>query len=337
MGQMVKAERGLTLSGFTLSETGLEPAGRPSFEEWQVAGRSLRLLGGAANWWIGDWLNYGDLTFGEMASQELQNFAGFGYDMVRKVKWVSAKVKLCNRLHNLPWTHHHAVAALSGDEQRLWLQKAKDGEWSVKELESAIRAERNGAAPVEDGCEVKDLQKLIDLGKTFGAIYADPPWDYGNQRTRAATGNHYGTMPVEEIAALPVPQLASEECHLHLWTTEGFLEEGIALLKGWGFERKSGFVWVKPQLGIGNYWRVSHEFMLLGVKGGKTFPPSDIKSWIHHDRTEHSAKPEEVRRLIEKVSPGPRLELFARNCVPGWTVWGNQIERGMFDNDIKEL
>src|SRR5262245_681745 len=98
-------------------------------------------------------------------------------------------------------------------------------------------------------------------------------------------------MTVAEIAALPVDKLAAEKCHLHLWTTEGCLEEAIRLLKHWGFERRSGFVWVKPQLGIGNYWRCSHEFMLLGVRGGLTFPPTNIKSWLEHVRTQHSAKP----------------------------------------------
>jgi N6-adenosine-specific RNA methylase IME4 len=186
-------------------------------------------------------------------------------------------------------------------------------------------------------CKVKDLARLVSLGKKFGAIYADPPWQYGNQTTRAATDNHYPTMTIEEIAALPVGDLAAKQSHLHLWATDSFLEEAITLLKGWGFERRQTFVWVKPQLGIGNYWRSSHEYMLLGVRGGLTFPQSEVKSWIQHDRTEHSAKPQAVRKLIEQMSPPPRLELFARQPVDGWVLWGNQIERGMFDQDIKEL
>jgi N6-adenosine-specific RNA methylase IME4 len=223
-----------------------------------------------------------------------------------------------------------------------WVERCEAEELTVEQLRAALRCQGNGkhcesrasklGVPIEES-----LAKLVDDGEVFGTVYADPPWDYGNQRTRAATSNHYGTMTLEAIAALPVAQVAAEECHLHLWTTESFLEDGISILKNWGFERKSGFVWVKPQLGIGTYWRVSHEFMLLGVKGGLTFPPTNIKSWIEHERTEHSAKPESVRKLIEQVSPGPRLEMFGRRCIDGWTVIGDGIERGMYDGDVKEL
>src|SRR6202030_3050025 len=90
------------------------------------------------------------------------------------------------------------------------------------------------------------------------------------------------------------------------------------------------FVWVKPQMGIGNYWRVSHEFMLLGIRGGLQFRNHSFKSWASLDRKGHSAKPEEVRRMIEKTSPGAYLELFGRNLVEGWTVWGNQIDSNDF-------
>lgn len=183
-------------------------------------------------------------------------------------------------------------------------------------------------------CATPDLTRLAESGKTFGTIYADPPWQYGNQGTRAATNNHYPTMTPEEIAALPVGELAAEKAHLHLWTTNAFLFECPKIFEAWGFEYKGVFVWVKPQMGIGNYWRVSHEFMVLGVKGGLTFLSHNHMSWIHEDRTKHSAKPESVRNIIERVSPGPYLELFGRNTYEGWTVWGNEIERNMFNKHL---
>lgn len=81
-------------------------------------------------------------------------------------------------------------------------------------------------------------------------------------------------------------------------------------------------------MGIGNYWRVSHELMLLGVRGdAKRFADHSQKSWMEFPRGEHSAKPEQIRHIIEQVSPGPFLELFGRKPVGGWTVFGNQIER----------
>lgn len=182
-----------------------------------------------------------------------------------------------------------------------------------------------------DHCEVSDLE---GLSQKFGTIYADPPWVYGNQGTRAATGNHYSGMIVDEICALPISELAADIAHLHLWTTNGFLPDAFRVMSSWGFEYKSCFVWVKPQMGIGNYWRVSHEYLLLGTRGSCVFADKSLMSWAALDRTKHSAKPDEIRRMIEKASPGPRLELFARRLAPGWASWGNQIERTMFEQAV---
>ena len=98
------------------------------------------------------------------------------------------------------------------------------------------------------------------------------------------------------------------------------------VMGAWGFEYKSMLVWLKPQMGLGNYWRLAHEFLLLGVRGGLAFQDHAQKSWIVESRAGHSQKPETVRGLVEKVSPGPRLELFGRRAVPGWTVYGDQVE-----------
>jgi len=189
--------------------------------------------------------------------------------------------------------------------------------------------------PEYETCTVADLESLVDSGQKFGTIYADPPWAYSNQGTRASTDNHYETMPIEDISALPIPQLTEDSAHLHLWTTNAFLFESREVLESWGFEYKSVFVWVKPQMGIGNYWRVSHEFMLLGVKGGLRFDNHSEMSWRAMDRTKHSKKPNEVANIIEGVSPGPRIELFGRLSRPGWTVWGNQIKREDFNIETK--
>ena len=190
-----------------------------------------------------------------------------------------------------------------------------------------VHAPKNGARPAErtDGT-CTDLQELIDAGQKFGTIYADPPWRYNNQGTRAATDNHYdGDMSVDEICAMPIADLCTEKCHLHLWTTNAFLFECQKIFAAWGFEFKSSFVWVKPSFGIGNYWRNSHEIMLTAIKGGQTALSRSEKSWTLCKRGAHSAKPEIVRHSIERLSPGPFLELFGRSPRKGWTVYGNQI------------
>lgn len=168
------------------------------------------------------------------------------------------------------------------------------------------------------------------LSSKFGCIYADPPWRYQNTRTRGSAANHYGTMSVDELRALPVADLAAKKSHLHLWTTAGFLREALMLIDAWGFEYKSQFVWAKPQIGLGNYWRNSHELMLLGVRGGLTFKDKSLRSWGEFNRRRHSAKPELVRMMIERASPGPYLELFGRKQAEGWTVWGNQVEKTLY-------
>lgn len=220
-----------------------------------------------------------------------------------------------------------------------WVELCEEKEFTVEQFESALLASKiapMGARPGEC-CTVEDLSTL-SAGEKFGCIYADPPWGYSNQATRASTDNHYPTMSVDEIAALPVGELAAERSHLHLWTTNAFLFECPRIFAAWGFEFKSAFIWNKPQMGIGNYWRNSHEYLLLAVRGGLTAADRGLKSWGVFDRTEHSAKPEKVRVDVEKLSPGPYLELFGRKPVPGWTVWGNQIRKeSLFDGEVRRL
>lgn len=174
---------------------------------------------------------------------------------------------------------------------------------------------------------VERLDDLVGTGRRFGVIYADPPWHYANQGTRAATGNHYHGMSQDQLAALPVEALAAEDCFLHLWTANGFLNDALDLMRHWGFTYKSNFVWIKPQMGLGNYWRLSHEILLLGRRGRPVWRARDLMSWQQRARTAHSAKPEVFRTAIERASAGPYLELFGRRTAPGWTVWGNQIDR----------
>lgn len=185
-----------------------------------------------------------------------------------------------------------------------------------------------------EGRSVRMLDQLVQEGQRFGSIYADPPWRYENRASRGAAENHYDTMSVDAIAALPVSKLAAEQAHLHLWTTNAFLFEALKVIEAWGFAYKSCLIWVKPQFGNGNYWRLSHEFLLLGVRGNLTFADKAQQSWVVAERAKHSAKPRVFRRLIESVSPGPRLELFARNQAEGWTTWGDQIQPDLFDGAL---
>lgn len=196
------------------------------------------------------------------------------------------------------------------------------------------------ASALIDGCTVEDLRILVAAGYKFGTIYADPPWAYSNQATRASTGNHYKTVSTEWLCDpenMPIEALAADTAHLHLWTTNAFLFDARTVMEAWGFTFKSCFVWVKTQMGIGNYWRVSHEFLLLGVRGKLRFRDKGLKSWAEFGRAKHSDKPDQIRALVEKASPTPRLELFGRRAVPGWVVWGNQVSRDLLMLDAPAL
>jgi N6-adenosine-specific RNA methylase IME4 len=182
----------------------------------------------------------------------------------------------------------------------------------------------DGVSLSDDRMVVRDLAVLVSHGLRFATILADPPWEY-DQSPRGAARNHYPTMSLSALKAMPVAQLAHPNCHLHLWATHSFLQEAHELMTAWGFEYRSLFIWVKPQLGMGHYWRSSGEFLLLGVRGRLPFREKSIPNWACVPRSGHSEKPEIFRDLIERVSPAPRLELFGRKAVPGWTVFGDQI------------
>lgn len=210
-----------------------------------------------------------------------------------------------------------------------WSRDALLKWWKAREIEGeVVESDSNevdqGSEPAADCILTDDLESLA--GQKFGTIYADPPWAYSNQGTRASTGNHYSTMSIEDLCAMPISDLAADDAHLHLWTTNAFMRDAFEVIEAWGFEYKSMAVWCKPQIGIGNYVRVSHEFVLIAVRGDcKKFKQRNIRSWFEEPRTRHSAKPDYWREVIENNSPEPRLELFGRERIPGWTVFGNQI------------
>lgn len=235
------------------------------------------------------------------------------------------------------------IASLSHEQFESWIascREAKEEMTQAAALKLAAKLKPKVVEPSIDEYEsgaVANLGELVQRGLRYGCIYADPPWAYSNKATRANVEEEYkSTMTVNEICKEPVATLAADDCHLHLWTTNAFLFEAKRVMEAWGFEYKSCFVWVKPQMGIGNYWRVSHEFMLLGIRGKPEFRRRDCMSWGEFDRTTHSKKPRDVRRLVESVSPGPYLEMYGRETVPNWMVYGNEVAKTLFDEPIKQ-
>lgn len=166
----------------------------------------------------------------------------------------------------------------------------------------------------------------------YKTIYADPPWqEVGGGKIKRGADKHYPVMKTKDIIALPIQQFIDDNAHLYLWVTNNFLQDGLDVMKAWGFEYKTTITWVKDRFGLGQYFRGQTEHCLFGVKGMVPYKVIINKrqqgvTFFYTPRQEHSQKPEEMRRMIEKVSSGPYLELFARRPTEGWDVWGNQVD-----------
>ena len=171
----------------------------------------------------------------------------------------------------------------------------------------------------------------LESDRRYPVIYADPPWDYrlynettGSQR---AAAEHYPTMKLDEICALPVADIATDDAILFLWTTAPHLQESFEVLAAWGFEYKTNAVWVKHAQGLGFFVRGQHEHLLIATRGDIPcpLPGNRPASVIEASRREHSRKPDEAYDLIERMYPElPKIELFARGKREGWSAWSNQ-------------
>lgn len=182
----------------------------------------------------------------------------------------------------------------------------------------------------------------------YHCILADPPWkESGGGKSKRGADRHYPLMSTKDIAALRVGTLAHDNCHLWLWVTNNFLPDGLKVMEAWGFRYVTNLCWHKTKadggtaIGLGQYLRGSHELCLFGVRGrlgpgGTPYgmePNPVVPSVQSAERTKHSAKPGLFRAAIEEVSPGPRIELFARESAPGWDVLGNETD----GRDIRDV
>jgi len=168
---------------------------------------------------------------------------------------------------------------------------------------------------------------VVDMStKKYRTIMADPPWDV-HQRGKNSLGaeRHYDLMTLDEIKKMPVGDLAEGDAHLWLWVTNATLRDGYDVMEAWGFTPRSPLTWIKPRFTLGQYLRNATEHLLFGTKGKAPVQFRSQPTWMFAPLQDHSHKPEEQYAVIERVSPGPRLELFARRRQRGWDVWGNQI------------
>jgi N6-adenosine-specific RNA methylase IME4 len=147
--------------------------------------------------------------------------------------------------------------------------------------------------------------------------------------------SRYDTMSVEAICALPVAGAMASRSHCYLWVPNALLAEGLQVMGAWGFTYKANLVWHKVRKdggsdgrGVGFYFRNVTELVLFGARGNlRTLAPARSQvNLLGTRKREHSRKPDELYPIIERCSPGPYLELFARYPRAGWDVWGNESE-----------
>lgn len=195
---------------------------------------------------------------------------------------------------------------------------------------------------------VETTKSILDFvgDKRYQTIYIDPPWQFQNRTGKVAPEHQrlsrYSTLPLDSIMQLPIADCGDDCCHLYLWVPNALLPDGLAVMQAWGFEYKSNLVWEKIRKdgepdgrGVGFYFRNVTELLLFGVRTPKknltfrTLPPARSQvNLIRSMKREHSRKPDEFYDLIERCSPAPRLELFARGTREGWDCWGAQADDG---------
>jgi N6-adenosine-specific RNA methylase IME4 len=230
----------------------------------------------------------------------------------------------------MPLKSARMVAELPADEQGAIVTAApKIREAALKDLRGEGKRQRR-ASRLEAIRLKSEPTPGFETGRRYPVLYADPCWRFRSGMTERSIENHYPTMSIEEICALPVGEIAHDDAVLFLWTTSPNLEEAFRVLEAWGFTYKASAVWDKGVAGMGYWYRVRHEILLVATRGDFPAPAEELRpsSVYTSPRGRHSEKPEAVRDDIARMFPGlPRIELFARTDgapAAGWDVWGNQ-------------
>lgn len=176
------------------------------------------------------------------------------------------------------------------------------------------------------------------MPRAYRAILCDPPWRFNTFSAKGegkSAQGHYACMPLDQIKALPVAELAHPDgCALIMWATAPMLPEAMQTMAAWGFTYKSAGAWAKRSrtgtkwaFGTGYCFRSAVEFYLLGTRGRPKQQVRNVRNLIVANLREHSRKPDQMHHDVAALFPEPRAELFAREARPGFDTWGNESNR----------
>lgn len=254
------------------------------------------------------------------------------------------------------------IEATEAELRAYFLSNGWDGLYSFDEYKRkmlsagcVILPPPGGETAATEAATAGEFVNIYDTSNKYDIIYADPPWNYNDKNCAGAAAAQYATMKLDELAALPIPQIAAKNCVLFMWATYPKLEDAQALIKAWGFKYKSiAFQWVKLNkaadkekllhalqnsdsleaalqkicfFGLGRWTRGNTEPCLIAIKGKPARVSPGVGQLIFAPLGRHSAKPPETRNKIIELTGGgmQRIELFARQHAPGFDCWGNEV------------
>jgi N6-adenosine-specific RNA methylase IME4 len=321
-------ERPIRLEGFLLQARTVKPIGRPTLQQWGAALQVAHAAEESAPFWIGDLWNYAEER-ADWRERLPQMLADIGLDVAQQTLYnygsIARRVKEPARRAAPSHGHASQVARLDDDEQVELLEEAGEKGWSVRDLRLNIK--RKHRPTIIEG------QALLE--GLYRVFLVDYPWTYSNRQPSSSNASdHFPPMPIEEGCKLPIAAHAAKDAVMFFWVTapllfyasDGKVPDAYRLLRAWDFQPKTGLVWDKVEHVFGNYVSIRHEHLIIATRGSCTpdrpTPMIDSVQTVRRGDV-HSAKPEDFRKIVERLYDGPYIELFARERIEGWSCFGN--------------
>ena len=323
--------RDMVVSSFRLHKNGLTPVGKPTFEEWQQVGQFIQEAEKSVQFWIGDWLNFGEKAWGKKYKEALEK-TGLDYQTLRNYKWVSSSVPLSLRRDTLSFHHHAEVASLATEQQTQLLNKAVTEGWPLIKLKQekyrlALEAARSGVALSDPGFLLGDCVQLLESipDKSIDLLLTDPPYgiDYESEHREVNPFEKLENDRLEETlivlnkALALVSRKLKDNSHIYIFTSWKTYPSIRTIVEAY-FKVKNLLVWEKNNWTAGdldaNYGQI-HEFILFAHKGRRHLYGRRDTSVLHFARVG------EMERIHPTEKPLPLLEyLIEKSSLPGEVV-----------------